>query len=619
MNVTVTLVNLKEEGEFVVRVYQPGARETKSAKVIGKRADINGVAFDPNAEFPVLSIVVLQVDAVGEPETNKWRSMWVRGCAHIDPRFRGEFEILHPPNKYEPVFKAQISVTTDNKILKAFLQTPPSKDEDDRLNVLMKNVETEFDEYNATVDGYAGKAMAKALENIFLRRFRAGAGVLPAAYFAVLGMDDPAISADALSQLLQNATRMHQWDTQTYLEQIVKFQKEPDLRTVPKLVAIMCDVVTWVVAGVWYKGDRSYSPQTGLVEVDSFQMPTSCEIGQGDCEDVAKEIHYWATRIQKLELAEDHPLRPFVWLMRQYEFAMVTGLATSPSLQLPGTTDTGEEPDKYICHVWTAGIPRLRMAQWKGRAEEEGVTPQQRRLVEIGALTLEGTNFTTALHRPLMDYYPAEIARRLAEKKWYREAAREVLPACFRDLPYPLEAMTTLKRPETMGEQSRFYRFVISLWTQPKDDADPFDHTIFQGDKFGMTFQDFLELKEGAVLRRNFERKLTNDEMRYVLALEMPRTPLVARQIAEVVTMRLAPLPVPRRGAAPLAADFLIYRLQHMNEFTPEVASACRRLGAQAMVCPITHGGQVSIIIVVRNVQKEVSAAAVALARERMP
>jgi hypothetical protein len=406
--------------------------------------------------------------------------------------------------------------------------------------------------------------IAKVVEIMFLRRFRSVIGELPASYFCLLGMDDYPPLYGVVSQMLENAAHMHDWHYQDVLQGIKEFRETGKTGDLPKILAILGDMLVLPATSTFYHGDHSLDKA-----VDRFQMSIFNGLGQGDCEDVAKDVHYFATGIQKL--SSDHPeLGDLVWLLQQYVFVMITGVATSPSLQRPGSMDTGENPREYICHVWSMAIPKARWNTWKTQKPTGSITTQMEQLIEIGALILEATNFTTALHRSLDVYYEEKKAQELAVKKWRRAALRMELPNALAVLPYPLPAIPTLKKPETLGEQSRFYRFAVSAWVYPEDDEDPIDLTFIRNSCFGITMTELLECPEDLILRPNFRRKLDTRAILKLLEYESPRQPLVVRTSAELPSLHGFQFD----PSSTIQGDWLTFRLQHIQEFTEGTARA---------------------------------------------
>jgi len=312
-------------------------------------------------------------------------------------------------------------------------------------------------------------------------------------------------------------------------------------------------------------------------------------LGVCDCEDCAKEIQLFAFLISKM--SEDSDLWPFIRLVKSYEYPMLTAVATTPSLQRPDASDNGSRPDDYICHVFTAAMPRSEVRRLRGL--DGPVTDRaQQVLRDIGVLTLEGTNFTTALQRELPAYYPDAEAREIADLKWREATLREMwmsdsAVAPLTQLNYFLPAMPTLQRPRTLGAQSRFYRWVVSAWLVTEDALDfaIVDDATGRGDGvYAQTMQDFIEMRRHSVRWLPTYKVDPADLVAMDRVLEAqpplrglpaaapppPRDPawMSLMQIAEPHSVAI------RQLDRPLAPPFIGFRLQHVKELTgPRLAA----------------------------------------------
>lgn len=555
-----TSITLPPSPEFLqLRIYQRGGKEWITVKYPGVGESVK-VDFPFEGE-PVLILWAIQGEIVqSSPGVKGWSTVGTRGFAEIDLVQGTEktFSILDPAANYMD-YGTKLKIT----IPKGSSLGPVAPIEE-----LLASAEEERQDQNAITQ--QGDALAPVISIMFLRRFRSISGVLPASYFCMVGFRDAPPAEDMVSQMLKNASLLHGWSYESILEMLRMFRSDSALPQAPKLLEILGDMLVLPATANFYHGDHSLERT-----VDRFQSSIYQDLGQGDCEDVSKDVHYFGTSIQKLD-PNRGPLRDLVWLLQQYVFMMITGVATSPKLQRPGTVDHGENKGDYICHVWTMAVPKQMVSEWKGQSFQR--SEHMDRLVDIGALVLEGTNFTTALHRPLPSYYPKEVAEEMAKDKWRKAAIRMELDAELKSLPYPLPAIPTLQEPILPSDQSRFYRYVVSAWTHPEKDTDPLEHTFIKDGKVGVSIQDFLALPSGITMRPNFQRRLTNRGVMSLLAAEPPQQPLIARPMADLPSLHAVPFdaPLESREKFPYLTPWLTFRLQNQNELTAGAALALR-------------------------------------------
>lgn len=310
---------------------------------------------------------------------------------------------------------------------------------------------------------------------------------------------------------------------------------------------------------------------------------------------------------------------------------MLTAVATTPNLQRPGVRDSGGRPSDYICHVFTAAIPVSEVRRLIGL---DGPITDRVQLVlrDIGVLTLEGTNFTTALQRELPAYYPRTVAEDVAEKKYTDLAVREtVVGEELSKLPSNLPAISTLQRAPTMGDFSRFYRWVVSAWL-PLDDAvdlaivdDNFGNPVY-----GQTMQDFVEMSKPSV-RWMPVYKVTSDDiaaMDRLLSLQPPLKPLPGEEPAPPISdenwQAVQALAGPYvAGDKPLWPDFVGYRLQHVNQLTGarvEELRVLKRRGFRIAVRWYGIADDINLIgLYLWPPPSSVSEAAIAAIRQQLP
>lgn len=350
-------------------------------------------------------------------------------------------------------------------------------------------------------------------------------GAVPAYFFSEITAKPP--DREFVLNLLNIASEMNGYTSQDILKNL----RDGDMTF--DTYRVLTELLTITGTACFYNGDRSYYTEDESERVAVERMMTSFSSGiyQGDCEDVAKECQLLFKGIQEME--DPGKLQPLVTFLRKYEFGMVTIVATSPSLQRRDAAET-TDPTKYICHVVTCGFP-------KGWFEEEKSG--------LDILWLEATNFTEGFH---------SMTKADAEKKYRREAFRAQLPAKLRKLGYVLPSPVTQKRPETMAEQSLFYRWATGVWLPRRV---PFN-LFMKGGKVGVTLTDLLT-QNGVTLKAVAEPLVPDEDRQAILACELPRKKGKAYASAEVIKEWT--------GDCLLTKDFVDIRLQHPNELTDEV------------------------------------------------
>ena len=362
-------------------------------------------------------------------------------------------------------------------------------------------------------------------ELMHLPTFWTTEGPVPAYLF--MEITAPPLDHEFVLNLLNIASEMNGYTSEEILQNLTNNNITFDT------YRVLEEMLTMTGTACFYNGDRSYDAEDGSKReaVERMMTPFGSRIYQGDCEDVAKECHSLAIGIQQMK--DPGKLEPLVTFLKRYEFGMVTIVATSPSLQrrdAPETTD----PTKYICHVVTCGFPK---GWFKG--DKTG----------LQILWLEATNFTEGFH---------SMTKADAEKKYRREAFRGMLPAKLRELGYVLPSPVTEKRPETMSQQSTFYRWVTGVWLPRRV---PFKLFMKDG-KVGVTLTQLLEQK-GVTLKSVTEPLNSPEDRQRILACELPRVKGRAYASAEVMQKWTK--------ECSLTKDFVDIRLQHPNELTKEV------------------------------------------------
>lgn len=285
---------------------------------------------------------------------------------------------------------------------------------------------------------------------------------VPAWVFAFEGILEPAASVTYVEHLLSAASVMAGWPASGVMDTLKTLELgEPVSTTVMwtnrqrKAIQICFAAISYVGNTNDYVGDVRKGNQAS----ERFQVPLGQELGEGDCDDVAKETQFLALSIQRMP--EKHPLAV---LLREYDISMVTAVATSPALQRFNAGDDGKDADKYICHMYTIATPREMAPFGKpGRSK----MARHKSLVRMGAFVLEGTNITSPSTRELSAYISGKKAlKQVSEAKWEEITLRgEALPKSLDSIQYELPAVPTLQKPRAISAYSAFYRYITNAWT----------------------------------------------------------------------------------------------------------------------------------------------------------
>jgi hypothetical protein len=535
---------------------------------------------------PVIVLWVIQSEEVTPIKgvVPPWVTYNTRGTAVLDIRTGAKslFDLTDPPDNYKTIAQMAFSVPQGVAVAGARMAQGIS-------GTIMASVKAAQDDemvpYQHRVFNSEHPAVVAATERIYLQRLRSNVGELPASYFVMLGYNNAPVAENVLGQMLQNAADMHGWSSAATLDALEIFREgKRALPEWPRLLDIVGEMLVLPATSNFYKGDHA-----GKREVDRFQSSTYGRLGQADCEDVALDCHYFAVSVQKYS-AETGPFKDLAWLLQQYTFMMMTGVATSPKLQAVGSMDRGERPEDYICHVWTMAVPTALVEHWK-RANKKRPPRYDKRLK---VLILEGTNWTRALHQALPNYY--NDASEQARHKYEQEARRAALPAPLAALGYPMEPIPTLQEPVRPSAQSRFYRYIVSAWIRPPPGTrEPLDYTFIYRSKTGMAVSDFLAAPPDVFMRPNFTRRLSNTQIMQILASEAPMAPLEWKRPFQPLEAHGVKFDGreeysgERRMQRPLLRPWLAFRLQHMNELTEDVARALDAYRRE-------HGGSVVVV-----------------------
>lgn len=424
----------------------------------------------------------------------------------------------------------------------------------------------EYRRYRKETRALSDKAdfVSPVVEGIFLPAYRLPDGVtVPAWGFYALGMDRGPMPQSFLVALLEAACFMHNKDLEDdVLAPLGDFvRRADDTRSTTftyrelKAVEIVCDAFCLPATMTDYVGDRSRRGTS--VE----RMFAAAWAGAGDCEDDFKQIQL--TTLGGQRVGRPGMLKSVIDFVQLYEVVGVTGMATTPSLQRSGAHETNNQDD-YICHVWAMLVPARALL-----ALEDGFAVEPETALEhLGNLVLEGTNFTTALQRAPIEIYSRQDAERAVQERDALVEKVASLPEDLSELPMFIPATPRLEVPTTPSEQSRFYRYGVSFWT-PRG-----EFRIVHADtgEIAVTFQQLLGIEGEWTLRRTGASEKELEAVRKVVdTLDAPVLPEPA-QPPELtpdssIYRRLA------SKSQPVDSD-VVFRLNHVNELTPELERA---------------------------------------------
>lgn len=421
-----------------------------------------------------------------------------------------------------------------------------------------------YEKYRAETRGLTNFSTPIA-EGIFLPAYRLPGGVVaPAWGFYALGMDRGPMPVSFLRGLLEAASFLHNVDLETeVLTPLRSFLRRAPSTTDKgftyaelRAVEVVCDALCLPATMTDYVGDRSQRGKS--IE----RMFYAVWAGAGDCEDDFKQIQLTDLGVQRIGAAGS--LQPVIDFVRLYTAVGVTGMATTPSLQ-KSSRETKNQRD-YICHVWAMLVPTTTLL-----ALEDGYAVEpETALQHLGNLVLEGTNYTTALQRAPIEIYAsrADAERVVAQRDATTEALRS-LPEALRELPVFIPARPRLTVPKTPAEQSRFYRFGISLWT-PRG-----EFRIVHADTgaIAVTFQQLLGIEGEWTLARTGASEAELAGVRAAVdALDVPvlSEPSAPPELTpdNAIYRRLA------EKSEPVGPESVVLRLNHINELTEEVEEA---------------------------------------------
>lgn len=437
-----------------------------------------------------------------------------------------------------------------------------------------------------------------ATSGMRLKQYTAIAGRLPAATFALLGLLEPPKNlAKRFPWAVGVTAESHGWSFEDVYEEINDlYENGPaqDERAAKQAKALSLLFASFSIMGVSndYVGDLKFNGRPG----ERFQCPVGEDLGEGDCEDVAKEIQrigiavQQCVAVQKFECWETREAHVLASMVREYTFLMCTGVATKPRMQKIRAGDVGDNPDDYICHVFTVAVPNSFPVRMTG-GDFQG-TPLTDFLDQQGGFALEGTNFTSTQLSELSHYYqghPGAI-REAAVGKW-RELAmcKRALPEELKPLCRELAGIPTIKPAESLSAYSTFYRYVTGAW-MVSGLADEIDWMVIKKDSntYGVTMEDFIK-GQNTEMRPIYPWHEGLDQRAFFMLqfnpplLSLPKDPPEPeeteplRKLKKIVEeSRRRPQPkLPKR---PLWRPFMEIRIQHVREITRARVTAIRRL-----------------------------------------
>lgn len=550
------------EASFSVRFYLPGEQDVAEVPWDGTHYAITLEAQNPAVRGIGIALLAkrMYTSRVNEPAHARWR-VRAQGVAKTN-----EVELRDPSDDYAVI----ATIILDGRL-------PP-----------LKSIVPQWDALNefASREMFSKQAarlpqpLVPATKNMRLRRYTTVLGNLPAAAFALEGCRSVLQDMSLLDYLLEAGSFMAGWTHSALIDELKSIMRDQPRHLSPtqkRAISIAFTGLCLVGTSNDYVNDVK---QGGKADAERFQIPLSQGLGEGDCEDVAKEIQLLCLGIQNLPKGA-HVMGD---LMKQYAIVMLTAVATSPSLQRFGAMDKGEDPSQYICHVFAAALPNDALATMLGKTDRYNLTnsPLQQALCEMGAVILEGTNFSAVLLRELPAYVHEEgEVKDIAELKWKELALRtEKLPPALQVLGYELPAVPTLKRPQTLAEFSAFYRFVTGMWVVDNPVGEGIDFAIMQDGKYGTTMQNFVELSPSVTARAIYKiSPQMLDGINEALRFQIPIVPYSTDAIELKGTMgEFGAITSPSALERPFRPPFIDLRFQHANEMTRERCMALKEM-----------------------------------------
>lgn len=317
-----------------------------------------------------------------------------------------------------------------------------------------------FDPFTSEVAGYL---------NFFLNEYLTSLGPTVAIQFAEVGVLDRSPSRGFVRMMLETACKLYGQD----LAQLDQAMQERSGVSAPSdtelfwATAVLMKAVMVVGTVCYYSSDRDRLRGNTIEVVERMQHGTRSLLGQQDCEDSAKEIFAFAKG-----LPVSFGLAGFERLHQSFEYLMITGAATSPSLG--GKMAHGE----FICHVWSLAVPKSIFRIWTSPSFSSSsarnstlptLSPFEAMVKRHGCKILEGTNEAWMNYDDMENYFQDKAAARKIRDRFAHEDLVKV--ALEREFP-SLRTLTSQIR-RNFSERvdlsdpfsvSIFYYAMISAW-----------------------------------------------------------------------------------------------------------------------------------------------------------
>lgn len=356
------------------------------------------------------------------------------------------------------------------------------------------------------VDPFTGKLAA--FSNYTLENFNGEICVMPPCWYAELGTWDEPPTDRFVIYMLDKSAKMYGYN----VSDLDKDLRQSRVRDIDLFwaTAAMARSIMMMGTCCFYTSDRDRVSKTETKIVERFQLCTRTDKRQGDCEDQAGEGYTYAKSIGKM------PLAGFDRLFQMYEFLLITGVATTPSLGKKGGDD-------FICHVWTIAVPKTIMRQWQ-TGNKGSMSELERQVDRNGVLVLEGTNQAFPFYQEESAYIKDSIDDLNVLRKRLR-AEQEIRMALERDYPALGKLTSEIRRDPDVKpvasdprSVSSFYYALISAYMITKPGED-------EGEVLELQFE-----KNGKVGVKLFDVVRGDPSIRLVNNLKTPGPPRKHRQ-----------------------------------------------------------------------------------------
>lgn len=377
--------------------------------------------------------------------------------------------------------------------------------------------ELEAQEVNAIHEELGKRIRNESLYNYFLPEFTSVLAVLAMACFAELGVKNAAPNREFVRYLFEVAGRMHGWDHKELNRFLLKPSDQPD--TMYKALVVYGEAIMLMGTCCYYAADMDRGEM-----VERMMSCTLALMGQADCEDMAAEIHRMANALKYQYADEDDDIQGFIELAKHYEYGLVTGAATSPDLREDsGRNVNAGQPEDYICHIWTIGIPNDIFERWTGERAIHTTRGPLADLVNTFKVQIyEGTSWARSIYLPvqrltsrrLQSTLRAEQEAAIRLKNTYLKGITTFLS----EIRCDVDMQPVLEDPKT---QSMFYYLAISMarttnWGQDEGRLTEYHWETSDG-QVGAYLQELVEARDTISLKTTYEFERTTREQRVML------------------------------------------------------------------------------------------------------